>query len=246
MNPEISNEQLNAFIDGELDIPEKDSLFVMLETDPDLAHQICELRAVKELVRHGYAEQRPSAQRDWVRKFYVPQSLVAGVMLILGLTMGWLGRDLDRPAAAMPLAQFQPRLQAGALRPVSLAAVTQDMNKIVMHVDSANAARFGMLLDDVEYLTEHQMVNGHPVQIEVLASHKGLSMLRADVTPYAARIKALVKRHPNVTFVACNQTIQQLTRDGVKVRLVPHTLVAPAATEEIVARLRGGWTYIKV
>ena len=37
MNKEISQEQLNAFIDGELDEAEKDRLFVALEDNQEVA-----------------------------------------------------------------------------------------------------------------------------------------------------------------------------------------------------------------
>ena len=247
MKTKISNEQLNAFVDGELDVPEKDSLFSMLESDADLVQKVCELRAVKELVRHGYTELPGLASKpDWAQQFYVPQSLVAGVMLVLGLTLGWMGHGWNQPQPVMQAAHAMPQLEAGALRPVSLAGVTEDMHKIVLHVDSADPAKFKTLLDDVDFLTQHQAALGLPVQVEVVASSYGLNLLRTDVTPYAARVRALVDQHPNVVFVACNQTMQRLHKEGVNVKLLPHTRVAPTATEEVVNRLHSGWTYIKV
>ncbi|ARU32682.1 hypothetical protein CAP31_14005 [Sulfuriferula sp. AH1] len=250
MSPEISNEQLNAFVDDELDVAEKDALFAEFEADPEVAQQVCELRAVKELVRHGYAELPVLVRKEWARQFYVPRSLVAGAMLALGLTLGWLGHDWSQSAPAAQVAQAQPQphvaFPVGTLRPVSLAGVSEDIHKVVMHVDSADPAKFKTLLDDVDYLTRHQAVLGQPVQVEVIASHYGLNMLRSDVTPYAARINGLIQSHPNVIFVACNQTMRRLDKEGVKVKLLPHTQVTPTAIEEIVNRLQGGWTYIKV
>ena len=250
MNPDISYEQLNAFIDDELDMAEKDLLFAQFEADPEVAQQVCDLRAVKELVRHGYAEPPVLARKEWARKFHVPTSLVAGAMLALGVTLGWLGHDWSSPAPAEQMAQAQPlpriEFPDGALRPVSLAGVSKDVHKVVMHVDSADPAKFKTLLDDVDYLTQHQAALGQTVQVEVIASHYGLNMLRSDVTPYAARINDLIQSHPNVIFVACNQTMHRLDKEGVKVKLLPHTRVTPTAIEEIVNRLQGGWTYIKV
>ncbi len=250
MSPEISNEQLNAFVDDELDVAEKDALFAEFEADPEVAQQVCDLRAVKELVRHGYAEPPVLARKEWGRKFYVPRSLVAGVMLALGMTLGWLGHDWSQsvPAAQVAQAQFQPRIgfPPGVLRPVSLAGVSEDVHKVVMHVDSADPAKFKTLLDDVDYLAQHQAALGQKVQVEVIASHTGLNLLRSDVTPYASRINDLIQSHPNVVFVACNQSMRLLDKKGVKVKLLPHTRVAPTAIGEIVNRLQGGWTYIKV
>ncbi|MEQ1669098.1 MAG: hypothetical protein ABL868_11645, partial [Sulfuriferula sp.] len=112
--------------------------------------------------------------------------------------------------------------------------------------DAADPAKFRALLDDIDDLTRHQAALGQPIQVEVSASQAGLGMLRADVTPYAERINTLVAQHPNVKFVACNQSMQHLTKAGVKVSLLPRTQVTVNATEEVVARLHEGWTYIKV
>ncbi len=242
MSAEISNEQLNALIDDELDVSEKDNLFAQIQADEKLAHQVCELRALKELVRHGYAEPPEITRDKWVRKFHLPKSLVAGVMLALGAGVGWTVHDLQPSNTQL---QFVHN-QSGNFYPVSLAGVTEDTHKILMHIDSADPAKFKALLDDIDNLTQHQAALGQPVQVEVVASHLGLGMLRTDVTPYAQRINTLVEQYPNIKFVACNQTVQRLTQAGVKVNLLPHTQITPNATEEVVHRLHEGWSYIKV
>ncbi len=242
MKPEISQEQLNAFIDGELDLVEKDRLFVALEKDPELAHQLCALRAVKEMVSHGYAEPPPAYQKNMARQFGASHYLATGMVLVLGLAIGWFGRDWNnsqRPA--------QPtRNQAEMQRSVSLAGIKSDTRKIVLHVDSGQPVKLKTLLDDVDYLLQHQRVMGQPVQVEVIANNYGLDLLRADVTPYAARIEKLARQHTNISFVACGQTMRRLSKEGVKVKLLPETRVAPTAIGEIINRLQHGWTYIKV
>jgi len=242
MKPEISHEELNAFIDGELDLIEKDRLFVALEGDPELAHQLCSLRAVKEMVSHGYAEP-PSAQRNIrPRQFAMSHYLATGMVLVLGLAIGWLGRDWNSPQRPAQLTQNHATL----LRPVSLAGIKPDTRKIVLHVDSDQPVKLKTLLDDVDYLLQHQTAEGQPVQVEVIANNDGLDLLRSDVTPYAARIDKLARQHTNISFIACGQTVRRLTKEGVKVELLPQAQVAPTAIGQIINRLQHGWTYIKV
>ena len=222
MKPEISNEQLNAFVDNELDTPEKDSLFNTIESYPELAQQVCELRAIKELVRHAYAES-PASVISSARKFYVPQSFVAGVMLALGLTLGWVGHDWNQPVLSQPVPAVQlVQGQSAWLRPVRLAGVTEDMHKVVMHVDSAEPSKMNTLLDDIDYLTQHQASLGQPVQVEVLASNYGWNMLRSDGPPSAARINALASKYPNLFFVGDNQPNKGLGKIGCTGELWPH------------------------
>lgn len=242
MKPEISQEQLNAFIDGELDLTEKDRLFVALDGNPELAHQLCTLRAVKEMVSHGYAEPPPVHRNNRPRQFTMSHYLATGMVLVLGLAMGWMGRDWSSPQRPVQFAQNH----ADMLRPISLAGVTADTRKIVLHVDSALPVKLKTLLDDVDYLLQHQTAQGRPVQVEVIANNYGLDLLRADITPYAARIDDLARHHTNISFVACGQTMRRLTKEGVKVELLPQVRVAPTAIGQIINRLQHGWTYIKV
>jgi len=242
MKPKISQEQLNAFIDGELDLVEKDRLFVALEKDPEIAHQLCALRAVKEMVSHGYAEPPPAYQKNMTRQFGASHYLATGMVLVLGLAIGWFGRDWNNPQRPA-----QPALnQAGLQRPVSLSGIKSDTQKIVLHVDSDHPGKLKTLLDDVDYLLQQERVVGQPVQVEVIANSYGLDLLRADVTPYAARIEKLARQHTNISFVACGQTMRRLSKEGIKVKLLPETRVAPTAVGEIINRLQQGWTYIKV
>lgn len=242
MKPEISQEQLNAFIDGELDLIEKDRLFVALAGNPELAHQLCNLRAVKEMVSHGYAEPPAVHRNNRPRQFTVSHYLATGMVLVLGLTVGWLGRDWQSPSRPAQLTQKNGDMS----RPVNLAGVKADTRKIVLHVDSAQPVKLKTLLDDVDYLLQHQTAADRPVQVEVIANNYGLDLLRADVTPYAARIDELARRHTNISFVACGQTMRRLTKEGIKVELLPQVRVAPTAIGQIINRLQQGWTYIKV
>jgi len=242
MKPEISQEQLNAFIDGELDQTEKDRLFVALDGNPELAQRLGALRAVKEMVNHGYAEPPPAPRSKRPRRFAVPHYLAAGIVLVLGLAMGWMGRGWSSPPRPVQFAQNH----AGMLRPISLAGVTADTRKIVLHLDSDQPVKLKTLLDDVDYLLRHQTTQGRPVQVEVIANNYGLDLLRADITPYAARIDDLAQHHANISFVACGQTMHRLTKEGVKVELLPQVRVAPTAIGQIINRLQHGWTYIKV
>ena len=242
MNKEISQEQLNAFIDGELDVAEKEEVFARLQHDQAVSHQLCELRAIKEMLSHGYAEPPEPIKRRAGRAVSWGHMLAASVLLMTGLASGWLGRDWVKPTLPLALAQANP----DHFMPVSLAAVSPDANKIILHLDSAEPHKLKTLLDDVDYLVQKRRASNQPIRVEVIANSYGLDLLRKDMTPYAARIDALARQHTNVSFVACGQTIRRLGKEGVKVELLPEAKVAQTAVGHIVDRLQHGWTYIKV
>ena len=62
----ISDEMRNAYVDGQLDAAEWGSVTERLERDAALREDVCELRTLKDLVRHAYAvppEPRERARR---------------------------------------------------------------------------------------------------------------------------------------------------------------------------------------
>lgn len=242
MKPDISAEQINAFIDNELALPEKDSMFAALEGNPELVHQLCALRAVKEMVNHGYAELPPANRKAKPHKPGIQTYCWSGaLMLAMGLAFGWLARDWNDPV--LPAAQAA-RAQWENIPGTNLAGVAADHRKIILHVDSAEPVKLKALLDNVDLLLAQQSKD-KPVQLEVIANNYGVNLLRTDVTPYAARIEALTRQHANIRFVACGQTIHRLTAEGIKVDLLPQARIAPTAIGQIVYRLQHGWTYIK-
>lgn len=242
MKNDISRAQLNAFIDGELDLAEKDEIFCALKANPELAHQLCELRAVKDMVRHAYAQPPQAGNMHSARRFTAAHYLAAGLVLAVGGALGWFGREWSVSAQPAFLAHTAP----SDIRPVSLVGVTPDAGKIILHLDSADPIKLRTLVEQAEYLLQTRAASGQPVQVEIISNNNGLSLLRADVTPYAERIDRLARQHTNISFVACGQTVRRLTREGIKVQLLPQTRVAPTAIGEIVDRLQQGWTYVKV
>ena len=59
---QVSEERLNAFIDGELDALEKSDVFEAMYNDIGLRQQGSELRQLSELVRHAY-ERPPEIEK---------------------------------------------------------------------------------------------------------------------------------------------------------------------------------------
>lgn len=236
----VSREYLNAFVDGELAADEREQSLARLESDSEFKSQVCEARILKELLRGAYAEM-PVAQ---TRQHCAParsglnQSLVAGLLLALGAGAGWLANDRFAPAVAYDrLADLPAGYQS-----VSLAGHV-DPDKVILHLDSNDPKRLAAVLDLAEDMLAKR---GEAGRVEIVVNSYGLNLLRADTTPYGGRIGQLAERHPNLAFVACGQTLARLKRDGVKVSLVPEARVSSSAINEILARMRQGWVYVKV
>ncbi len=234
----LSRLYLDAFVDGELAADERAQALARLEADAAFKAEACELRTLKERVKGAYAEV-PVLPARVQRRFRsgAAQALAAGVLLVVGIGTGWLAHDFS---AAGPAFDRLAGLPAG-YQAIALSEAI-DRDKIILHLDSGENGRLGKVLDLAEKLLAQQP----GARIEVVVNSYGLNLLRADVTPLAGRIEKMARRHANLSFVACGQTVARLKRDGVKVELLPVAHTASSAINEIMTRMGQGWVYVKV
>ena len=98
---DISDERLNAFVDGELEASEKSEVFEALGKDSTLSQRTCELRQLSELVRHAYDHppQSERLQKKEARRQISAfgQAAAATLLIGLGATLGWLGHQQPEP-----------------------------------------------------------------------------------------------------------------------------------------------------
>lgn len=226
----FSEEQLNAFVDGELDPEEKSQLYNESAKSPELDHRLCQLRKLKELVRHGY-DDVPAAKRSrgpgLRRSGPFGGALVAGLLLALGATAGYLGHGLINAGPATTPAA-----------PVAAAA-----GNYLLHVVSGDPEQMQSALAHARYLLESSG-EGEDRRVEIVANERGLDLLRSDVTPFADEIRAL--QESNVVFYACARSIQRLEERGVRVILVPDIRQDYTALDRVVMRMQDGWKYEKI
>ncbi|MDP3123001.1 MAG: hypothetical protein Q8M46_00205 [Thiobacillus sp.] len=244
MNAAVSDETLHAFIDGELDVAECEQLLARMRDDVALSRRACALRSLKSMVRLAYAKPPAAAPARAAQALSNPRRLqrcaYACLVLLAGLSSGWALRGLEAQVATTA-----PATLPGGYRMVSLAN-QPDPSRVMLHLDSSAPERMLMALDQAERLLDQAEREGRAMQVEIVANSHGIDLMRAGVSPYAARMAQMTQRHANLQWVACSQTIARFTSQGQKVELLPTARAAPTAIGEIVTRLQQGWTYVRV
>jgi intracellular sulfur oxidation DsrE/DsrF family protein len=223
----FSEEQLNAFVDDELDPEDKQRVFGEASHDEELDQRLCKQRKVKELVKMAYQDvPRPGRKgpAPLGRGGFFGRALVASLLLAVGIAMGFLGRTAVGPAADEALVATEP-------------------HSYLLHVASGAPDDMAEALRRAEYLLASAPDDG-PRHVEIVANEQGLNLLRSDVTQFASEI-SLLQAH-DVVFYACSKTIQRLEERGVEVRLVPHAIADYTALDRVVLRMQEGWTYEKI
>ena len=224
----FSEEQLNAFVDDELEQEEKARVYSEASHQPELDKRLCQQRKMKELVKLAYHDV-PQPKRKGTpslgRGGLFGRALAASVLLAFGIAVGFIAKGAIEP-------NIDPTMVA-----------TAEPDKYLLHVASGDPVDMAAALERAEYLLESAPDDGVR-QVEIVANEQGLNLVRSDVTQFAAQISVLQAN--DVVFYACSKTIQKLEDNGVEVRLVPHTIAEYTALDRVVTRMQEGWQYEKI
>jgi len=225
----ISDEQLSAFTDGELEAEEENRVFTLSEQCPELDARLCQQRKIKEMVQHAYRDVPKPRRRDnrgGPRGGLFSLAAAALLALTIGLAGGWLAaRSHDSGTAP------------------AASAVPASQDTWLLHVASSDPARMQFALDRAEELMSGPAATAQS-RVEIVANEGGLDLLRSDRTPFADRIRELADR--DVLFFACSRAIDRLQEQGVEVRLVPEANTHYSALDRVVHRMQQGWTYERI
>ena len=252
-NTPISEELLNAFIDGELDATEKSEVFEALGKDTTLSQQVCELRQLSELVRHAYDKPPESEKygKPEPRRMNMWGRAASATLLVgLGAMLGWSGhqpavQQVDPEVHAM----YWDKDRAFQNTDINKIDGQQGTKRVIVHLNTSSVDKFEKALDTAEQLLKTYADSELGAEVEVVANASAVKMLRTGYSPYAERVRALQERYLNLTFLACKDAIdhvRELENLEADVTLLPDVDVTQSALEHILNRLSEGWVYINV
>jgi len=230
----ISDELINAFVDNQLSLEDKEQLYDQISRDQELNRQVCEIRKIRDMLQLAYREipEPPSATagiagngtKGW-------RNLAAGIVLAVGIVVGWQINNIDRQSHTQ----------------LATAVKESGQAKVLFHLHSAEPKKVEEALIDVESLMKYYREAGLKARVELVANGDGINLLRRDTTRYADKIRELQQEYPNLVFVACQNTINRLKQEkGVSANLLPGTVVIDSGVAQIMRRQQQGWAYIQV
>ena len=258
MNQEqkFSDEFLNAFVDDQLASEEKGRAYLSINSDESLNRQVCELRKMRDLVQLAYKDL-PAVTAPGPRAGRLGANIAAGFVLALGVGLGWLlhqpgtSPELAPPIAALPTTVSAPPARetqkSPAVSPAKPAVVAVNEVKVLFHLNSDKPERIQEVLDEAEALLKFYRSAGQIARVQVIVNGDGLNLLRTDKSPDPDRVRAMLKTYDNLSFAACQNTIDRLKREqGITAELLPGASVVDSGVAQIILRQQQGWIYIQV
>lgn len=238
----VTDEQLNALLDNEIDAEEQAHLMEAIAASELLQQRYEALRETRSLYIQAYDEVPPPVllpqKSNWTFRFGA-MGIAASIMLLVGLYLGWLfepfvphGSAVDTtPKRIQSLAEINPNLPQSST--------------ILLHISTADKARVDNDLKMAETLLTNASKKNKPLKLEIVANVEGLNILRKG-SPFASKIKSLSEQYSNVRFLACGIAKKTAAlKEGKPIELLPEAVDIPAALDQILKRLKEGWTYVR-
>ena len=119
-------------------------------------------------------------------------------------------------------------------------------HRLVLQVNSNDAAAMNLTLNNATNVTEYYKGLGEKVQIEVVTCGPGLHMLREDTSPVKARIEEMALSTPEVSFKACGNTQEKMQKaENKSIPIIKQAEVVKSGVVRVMELQEKGWAYVK-
>jgi intracellular sulfur oxidation DsrE/DsrF family protein len=122
----------------------------------------------------------------------------------------------------------------------------QAPHKLVLQISDNDAEKMNSVLNVAVNVSQYFSEKAEDVEIQVVAFNAGVHMLRADTSPVKDRLKSFAQSMPNVKFVACENTLDSMTRsEGKRPPLADNVALVTAGVATLIELSESGWTIVR-
>ena len=234
----IDDLMLAAFVDGQLDPANCDSVLTAVEKDADTRERLYQVRRAKDLIKIGFEHlEAPVHTRSASKRGFSVGSGVGIAASLLVLALGFGSGVLGYYCSE--------RLADDSGNPPALAITPHPhKDRVVLHISESNPKQFDAALNYIEEFLDKNRTDSS--QVEVIANSGGLDLMRTDTSPVKQRVIAMMRKHDNVHFIACANGLRNLHKRGIDAPIIQDIDTDKTAIDHIIGRLHAGWTYVKV
>ncbi|HSG37249.1 MAG TPA: hypothetical protein VLA27_07405 [Paracoccaceae bacterium] len=126
------------------------------------------------------------------------------------------------------------------------AASDDDVWRLVLQVSDNDPGTFTKVLNNASNFSAAMLEAGNEYEIEIVAWNAGLHLFRADTSTEAERVAAFSSSIPNLTFSACGNTIQNMSKkEGIEIQLIEGVRVVPGGILRATELVRDDWVLIR-
>jgi uncharacterized protein len=148
-------------------------------------------------------------------------------------------------------AQVDKKRSAQATKPnavtkTKLPQAIKKPHRLILQVNSNEPAMMNLALNNASNVVQYYKDLGEKVSIEVVTFGPGLHMLRDDTSPVKARIQVLALSSPEISFKACGNTRENMSKvESKEIPLISEATVVKSGVVRVMELQERGWTYVK-
>lgn len=130
--------------------------------------------------------------------------------------------------------------------PLGHALAADKVHKLALQISDNDPEKMTAVLNVAANVSQHYAKKAEEVEIRIVAFNAGLHMLRTDTSAVKDRVIQFSKSLPNVTFNACGNTIEGMTkREGKAPPIVENATIVPAGVVTLMELQAAGWTIVR-
>ena len=133
------------------------------------------------------------------------------------------------------------------LVPLAFAqAGAAEKHRLALQISDNDAVKMNAVLNVAANVSKYYSDKGEEVDIQIVAFNAGLHMLRDDTSPVKPRLQSFKQGMPNVSFMACENTLEAMTRtEGKEPPLVENAERVKAGVVTLIELGEKGWTIVR-
>jgi intracellular sulfur oxidation DsrE/DsrF family protein len=132
------------------------------------------------------------------------------------------------------------------LLPLAAGFASAATHKLAIQISDNSPQKMNTVLNVAANVSKYYSEKGDEVEIQIVAFNAGLNMLREDKSPVLTRLKSFKQGMPNVSFIACQNTLDSMARKEGKVpTLVDNATLVPAGVVTLIELNEKGWTIVR-
>jgi hypothetical protein len=138
-------------------------------------------------------------------------------------------------------------LAALLLLPLALSPATAaEKHKLALQISDNDPAKMNAVLNVAANVSQYYSKKGEEIDVQIVAFNAGLHMLREDTSAVKPRLKSFKEGMPNVSFMACENTLAGMTKaEGKEPPLVENATRVPSGAVTLIELGEKGWTILR-
>ncbi|WP_431206580.1 hypothetical protein ACQ86E_28300 [Bradyrhizobium betae] len=119
-------------------------------------------------------------------------------------------------------------------------------HRLALQISDDDPVKMRAVLDVAANVSRHYSGQGEDIDIVVVAFNGGLDMLLEDRSPVRERLANFLKSMPNVSFIACGNTLETLAvKEGKRPPLIAGVSVTQVGVAMLMDLVEKNWTIVR-